>query len=133
MKTVTSVVENRDRFSTLRDTGWGCGYVTIPEGHPIMIQLLDDTQDNNFHLWVFGFSQEITLSMFLDNGDYKIGFDTAHVYNNSSHDEAWVRDKAEELKILVDAFTMEDAREFYNEKIGRIARDARELVKGLNL
>ncbi len=65
-------------------------------------------------------NQEITYSEWIPNGQYyKIGFDIAHSYNNSSHDENYVRQEAEKIKALVEAYTIEDARKEIEEYLGR--------------
>ena len=46
-----------------------------------------------------------------------IGFDTAHGYNNDSHDEAYIKQQANIIKDLVDAYTTEDADRYAKEQI----------------
>ena len=126
------VVEYEERFRGTAEMGWGCGYVIIPTGHPILIKLLDD-DGQYFYLQPEEFDEEITLSRRVDDNFYKIGFDTAHSYNNASHDEAWVTKKAEELKEIVDAYTLLDAKVFYGYKMSMLASEGMRLVSGINL
>tara|TARA_R110000782_G_scaffold179542_2_gene270237 strand:- start:1635 stop:2045 length:411 start_codon:yes stop_codon:yes gene_type:complete len=116
-KLKTKTVAYEGSFLRLHNTGWGCGYVIIPKNHPILIKRLINIYDGcNFYLQPDGFSDEITYceeQQDSDNkytGDFKIGFDTAHSWNNSSHDEAWVLEKTEELKICVNNYTEADAK-----------------------
>jgi hypothetical protein len=124
------VVAYGERFRGMNEMGWGCGYVIIPTGHPILIKLLDD-DGQYFYLQPEEFDQEITLSNKVDDNFYKIGFDTAHIYNNASHDEAWVTKKAEELKEIVDAYTLEDANNFYKFKMSQLEQESNSLVTNL--
>jgi hypothetical protein len=41
MNTKSEVIAYEERFRGIDESGWGCGYVIIPTGHPILIKLLD--------------------------------------------------------------------------------------------
>lgn len=89
--------------------GWGCGYILIPLGHKFLRVSKDESQnyDDDFnwgYLQIPNFSQEITLDEIKEvNGKkYRIlGFDTAHSYNNDSHDYEWVLSQALEMQRIV--------------------------------
>ena len=87
--------------------GWVCGYVRIPLAHPILIK--DVLREGGWTPQIPDFSQEITFWN-KDKEALTIGFDTAHRWNNSTHDKNWVLNKARELKKYVDSFTMADAK-----------------------
>lgn len=100
-------------FIKQADTGWGCGYVYIPKDHPILVKLLVDDDGYNRQI-IDDFSEEITFSNWDKEREfYVIGFDTAHSWDNiSNNDKAWVNAKAEEMLVIVNAYTVEDARAF---------------------
>jgi hypothetical protein len=117
METFISTVEYGVDFKGFNNTGWGCGYVHIPKKHPILIQLLEDDGYGNF-IQPKDCPEEITFSEWDKDREYFIiGFDTAHRYNNSSHDENFVTSRANHIKSLVDKYTSEDARKYAQDKI----------------
>lgn len=95
--------------------GWGCGYIVIPENHPAYkLAQLEKSQDNEYYYFqVKKSNQEITFCEF-ENDYLTIGFDTAHSWNNSSHDKNYVEKETELLKLAVDNITtieLEDYKE----------------------
>lgn len=110
-ETVIKTLEYSEDFVLATRSGWGCGYVWIPNEHPILVKLITDTNAQwSYYLQPDGCEQEITYSEWDAEQDYYvIGFDTAHSHNNSSHDEAYVIAETEKIKALVDAYTQEDA------------------------
>ena len=107
MNTTVSYTEYSKEFRTSCNTGWGCGYVTIPKGHPILIRRLIESN----YLYVTGFSYEITYCQNDEEGNLVIGFDTAHSWNNiTNSDEQYVIKTTLELKALIDAYTFDDAK-----------------------
>jgi hypothetical protein len=122
MKTFISTVAYAEDFKTGNKTGWGCGYVHIPKDHPILVETLVSDGWGDY-LQPKDCPEEITLSRWdKENEYYMIGFDTAHSYNNDSHDEAYVTQQANAIKLLVDAYTAEDAKKFAMDEIGRVTR-----------
>jgi hypothetical protein len=108
-ETFIRTVEYSDDLIKSTKYGWGCGYVYIPSEHPILVKLLTDDYQNYNYLQP-DCEQEITLSQWDGEKEYYvIGFDTAHCYNNSTHDEAYVTAETEKIKAVVDAYTLEDA------------------------
>jgi hypothetical protein len=125
-ETFIKTVGYSDDFIKATKSGWGCGYVYIPSEHPILVQLINEHRDY-FYLQPNNCEQEITLSQWDGEKDYYvIGFDTAHSYNNSTHDEAYVIAETEKIKALVDAYTIEDA---HKEAINCIANLRMKLAK----
>jgi hypothetical protein len=122
MKTFISTIAYKEDFKTNCRTGWGCGYVHIPKDHPILVKTLASDGWGDY-LQPDDCPEEITLSRWdKDNEYYMIGFDTAHSYNNDSHDEAYVTEQANAIKLLVDAYTSEQAKRFAMDEIGRVTR-----------
>ncbi len=122
MKTFISTVAYAEDFKTGNKTGWGCGYVHIPKDHPILVETLVSDGWGDY-LQPKDCPEEITLSRWdKENEYYMIGFDTAHSYNNDSHDEAYVTQQANAIKLLVDAYTAEDAKKFAMDEISRVTR-----------
>jgi hypothetical protein len=120
MKTFISTVAYAEDFKTGNKTGWGCGYVHIPKDHPILVETLVSDGWGDY-LQPKDCPEEITLSRWdKDQEYYMIGFDTAHSYNNDSHDEAYVTQQANAIKLLVDAYTAEDAKKFAMDEISRV-------------
>jgi hypothetical protein len=121
MKTFISTMPYEEKFSSMCKTGWGCGYVHIPSDHPILVKLLIEESSGYTYLQPDNCEQEITLSQWdLNKEYYVIGFDTAHSYNNSTHDEAYIIAETEKIKALVDAYTKEDAHKeasYYMSKV----------------
>lgn len=117
MKTFISTMAYDDDFKISCRTGWGCGYVHIPENHPILIKLTDN-DGWGFYLTPDGCPEEITYTKWDKEKEYLIiGFDTAHSHNNSSHDEEYVTAQANAIKELVDTYTAEDAHAYAAEQI----------------
>ena len=115
MKTFISTIEYEEDFKTRGRNGWGCGYVHIPKDHPILVELEEGwgkyLEPNNC-------PQEITFTQWDKDKEYLIiGFDTAHSYNNDSHDEAYIKEQANIIKDLVDAYTADDARRYAHDQI----------------
>lgn len=116
-ETFISTMKYEEDFKKHCKTGWGCGYVHIPKDHPILVKTLIDDGWGNY-LEPDGCPEEITYSAWGKDKEYFIiGFDTGHSYNNDSHDEQFVIRQALYIKSLVDAYTIEDARQFALEKI----------------
>lgn len=109
--TLTELKPYSQEFINSTNSGWGCGYVLIPKNHPILVKLLFEN-DAYFYLQIPGFSEEITLSEWEPNGEfYRIGFDTAHRWNNIENSSlGFVEFKTNELKRLVDSYTILDAK-----------------------
>ena len=116
METFISTKAYEKEFKAhVREMGWGCGYVHIPKDHPILVKL-DKVWEN--YLQPDGCPEEITYSEWDEDKEYfVIGFDTAHSYNNSSHDEAYVTAQANAIKALVDQYTDYDAHAYARERI----------------
>jgi hypothetical protein len=115
MKTFISTAVYAEDFKTIGRTGWGCGYVHIPKDHPILVELEEGWGN---YLQPKDCPQEITFTGWDKEKEYLIiGFDTAHGYNNDSHDEAYVTEQANAIKLLVDAYTADDANAFAREQI----------------
>jgi len=117
METFISTMGYDEKFKSDNNTGWGCGYVLIPKDHPILVKLVDNDDWGNY-LQPDNCPEEITYSNWESDGEhFRIGFDTAHSYNNSSHDEQYVTDRANEIKALVDAYTEQDASLYAESRI----------------
>lgn len=104
------------KFQELARSGWGCGYIAIPENHPVIVNYLKriseeqaakDSASDDEYIWVDdyirinGMEQETTYTIEqVINGNkyYVLGFDTAHSYNDVSNDFNWVFN--ETIKIL---------------------------------
>lgn len=109
-----------DDFVSSCKTGWGCGYVHIPKDHPILVELEEGWGN---YLSPKDCPEEITFTQWDKEKEYLvIGFDTAHSYNNDSHDEAYVTAQANAIKLLVDAYTSEQAKRFAMDEIGKVTR-----------
>jgi hypothetical protein len=122
MNTFISTIAYEEEFKTIGKTGWGCGYVHIPKDHPILVKTLVSDGWGDY-LQPDGCPEEITLSQWDKEQEYFIiGFDTAHSYNNDSHDEAYVTEQANAIKLLVDAYTFEQAKKFAMDEIGKVTR-----------
>ena len=103
------------------NTGWGCGYVLIPKNHPILVKLLFEN-DGYFYLQLPNFSEEITLSEWVSNGEfYKIGFDTAHGWNNLENSGInFVEAKALEMQKIIDSYTIDHAKAEVNDYLNSV-------------
>ena len=122
MNTFISTIAYQEEFKTIGRTGWGCGYVHIPKNHPILVKTLVSDGWGDY-LQPDGCPEEITFSRWDKEQEYFIiGFDTAHSYNNDSHDEAYVTEQANAIKLLVDAYTSEQAKRFAMDEIGKVTR-----------
>jgi hypothetical protein len=121
METFISTMKYGDDFkSHIRSIGWGCGYVHIPKDHPILIKLNEGWGN---YLEPDNCPEEITYSEWDKDKEYfVIGFDTAHSYNNDSHDEAYITAQANAIKESVDAYTHEDAIQYAKEQIDEVTR-----------
>jgi hypothetical protein len=129
MGTFISTMGYDAKFKEHHRGGWGCGYVLIPKDHPILVKLIDNDGWGNY-LQPDNCPEEITYSEWEKDGEhFKIGFDTAHSYNNSSHDEQYVIDRANEIKALVDAFTAEDANLYASERISSVISSFSKYIK----
>ena len=105
------------RFKEHHRGGWGCGYVNIPKDHPILVQLVDNEGWGNY-LQPDGCPEEITYSEWEKDGEhFRIGFDTAHSYNHSGHDEQYVIDQSNAIKAIVDAYTVQNAHDYAASRI----------------
>lgn len=114
-ETFINTIGYEKEFKTNCRTGWGCGYVHIPKDHPILVELEEGWGN---YLQPKDCPEEITYTRWDEKSEYLvIGFDTAHSYNNNSHDEAYVTEQANIIKSLVDAYTAEDANEYAKEQI----------------
>lgn len=124
METFISTIAYEKEFkSHVKEMGWGCGYVHIPKDHPILVKLIDNEGWGDY-LQPDDCPEEITYSEWdKDKEYYVIGFDTAHSYNDSSHDEEYVTAQANAIKSLVDAYTAEDARKYAAEQIQRVTNE----------
>lgn len=80
-------------------TGWGCGYVAIPTKSNLVKnhfqQIEKDQSETDYYVsdYLQIGEQEITYtrSETINGVEYLvIGFDTAHIYNNSSHNFQYV-------------------------------------------
>ena len=116
MNTFISTIAYEDDFkSHIRTIGWGCGYVHIPKDHPILVELEEGWGN---YLQPKDCPEEITYTRWDEKSEYLvIGFDTAHSYNNSSHDEEYVTAQANAIKALVDAYMDYDADIYATEQI----------------
>lgn len=119
MKTIIELMPYSEEFINNCSTGWGCGYVKIPVSHPFYVKRLL-SNDDYFYPQINGFSEEITFAEV--EGNYlKIGFDTAHIYNNMQNSgKDFVEQKANELKSFVDAYNMEDAKKEVEHYLGAV-------------
>lgn len=123
METFISTIAYDDDFKSSCKTGWGCGYVHIPKDHPILVQTLIEDDGWGNYLTPEDCPEEITFTQWDKEKEYLvIGFDTAHIHNNDSHDEAYVTEQANAIKSLVDAYTSEQAKRFAMDEIGKVTR-----------
>jgi hypothetical protein len=116
METYISTIAYEGDFKThIRTIGWGCGYVHIPKDHPILVELEEGWGN---YISPKDCPEEITFTQWDKEKEYLvIGFDTAHSYNNDSHDEAYVTEQANAIKLLVDAYMDYDADIYAREQI----------------
>jgi hypothetical protein len=119
-KTFVTSIPYEEEFVISCRTGWGCGYVHIHKDHPIIVKALSNDGYGNY-LSPENCPQEITFTEWDKDKEYLvIGFDTAHRYNNSSHDEKYVIEQANDIKALVDEFKEVDACIYALEKIKEV-------------
>lgn len=117
METYISTVAYEDEFKTISKTGWGCGYVHIPKDHPILVKLINNEGWGDY-LQPEDCPQEITLTQWDKEKEYLIiGFDTAHSWNNASHDEEYITQQANAIKALIDAYTADHAHKYAMEQL----------------
>ena len=109
MKTQIRLTEYQESFKNGCNTGWGCGYVLIPLNHPFADVKMLLNNDTYFYPQISGFSEEITFAE-VEGEFLVIGFDTAHSWNNSTHNKNFVEQKANELKNFIDNYTAIDAK-----------------------
>ena len=86
MKPPVVIIPNT--WNTFSDTGWGNGYVRIPEGHEYYEKTYDDIPVNVHGGLTFG-DHVFGKDKYLSDG-YWVGFDTAH-YGDNRH--LWPMDK----------------------------------------
>ena len=121
METFISTMAYEEDFVKATRSGWGCGYVYIPSNHPILVKLHTEEYNSWNYLQPDKCKQEITFSKWDEKKEYYIiGFDTVHIYNNSTHDEEYVIAETEKIKALVDAYTKEDAFEEASDYMSRM-------------
>lgn len=107
-------------FKKSCNTGWGCGYVEVPASHPFFKIAKIEMLDGYDYIQLRNFDEEITWCEITgknDNEVLTIGFDTAHSYNNSSHDKKYVEEKTEQMQNCVDAYTLDDVKKLKTQKI----------------
>ena len=122
METYISTIAYNDEFKSSCKTGWGCGYVHIPKDHPILVQLVTDDGWGNY-LSPEDCPEEITYSSWDKEKEYYvIGFDTAHGWNNDSHDEAYVTSQANLIKEILDIYTADYADNYARNAIDEVKR-----------
>lgn len=98
------------RFIEVANSGWGCGYVIIPKGHPFRVFELLEEDDRYFNIQVGGFSEEITYCA-KEGENLVLGFDTAHSWNNIENSgKSEVERLTEDLRQCIESFTMEHAK-----------------------
>ena len=119
METKIEFYEYKKEFVEQCHTGWGCGYVLIPENHPYMAKALICEEESGM-LQVDGFDEEITFCERIKDNYLKIGFDTAHRWNDYYNDEEWVILKANHMKDIIDNYTIEDAKKEVKEYVNKI-------------
>lgn len=110
MKAFMYMVGYDKDFKKTCNTGWGCGYVAIPSNHRLVSKHWEQkNKESNDDVYCFSlpyfeilkFDQEITFTETKEiNGvSYLvIGFDTAHSWNDGTHDLNYVLN--ETAKIL---------------------------------
>lgn len=86
MKPPVVIIPNT--WNTFSDTGWGNGYVRIPEGHEYYEKTYDDIPVNVHGGLTFG-DHVFGKDKYFSDG-YWVGFDTAH-YGDNRH--LWPMDK----------------------------------------
>ena len=130
METFISTMGYDAEFKQYHRGGWGCGYVLIPKDHPILVKLIDNEGWGNY-LQPDDCPEEITYSQWEKDGEhFRIGFDTAHSYNNPIiHDEQYVIDQANAIKALVDAYTEQDASLYASERISSVISSFSKYIK----
>lgn len=109
------------KFKEACNSGWGCGYVAIPVTHRLVekhnerlaeaYRQQDENPDEYFMIWDYleipGIDQKITYTQTktLNGVDYLVaGFDTAHSYNNDSHDMDYVMTETHKILEIVNNY-----------------------------
>lgn len=86
------------------DHGWGNGYISLPKDHPwyIWIHSGEEAVVKGYYPNVYKLNVNvhggITFGAEDDNGDYWVGFDTNHAYDNV---ENWPKERVEEATLLL--------------------------------
>lgn len=110
------------KFQENCNTGWGCGYIAIPLDHPKAIAHFERVEAdrlrvsqaradeyfyvNEYYQQENSLNQEITLTETenINGVDYLvIGFDTAHSWNNETHNFGWVFRETKEMLNLINS------------------------------
>lgn len=76
--------------------GWGNGYVAVPKGHELYEMKYTDIEGLHGQLC----KEPLTYTGYAiinDNHYWVIGFDTAHAWNDNTHNKRYVLDQTEEL------------------------------------
>jgi hypothetical protein len=69
--------------------GWGNGYILIKKENPHYEKALKQAKPYGYYS-IEGQEQETTFTEKTKDGNIVVGFDTCHMYNNSSHNKQWV-------------------------------------------
>jgi hypothetical protein len=98
-------------FKEAAKSGWGCGYVVMSKYEPIArsfkAEMILNIDGYSYYPQLSGFDEEITFFEQKD-GVVTIGFDTAHSWNNDSHNREYVKQKTMDLLNIVNSFTADD-------------------------
>lgn len=84
--------------------GWGNGYISLPKDHPwyTWITSSEEKTPGNRYVNVYRLNVNvhggITFGDEDDDGDYWIGFDTSHAWDNM---ENWPKERVEEATLLL--------------------------------
>lgn len=106
------------QFKTNCNTGWGCGYVAIPLNHRLVkkhYKRISDEENEETDEYSYvskyfelsGLEQDITYTekQLINGIEYlTIGFDTAHIYNNESHDFDYVFTETNKILKLINNY-----------------------------
>lgn len=112
METIMYMIGFDRDFIKRTQSGWGCGYVCIPVGHPYYeviapVNVGYHEESYTDYPQVGGFAQEINYNeLKVINGvNYRvIGFDCAHSWHNDKHDFDYVFSETLKLKTIVDNY-----------------------------
>jgi len=83
-RVIPMVIPYDESFRRMANIGWGCGYVLIPTMYTEVCNKLG-REGEYYGCTIPGFDDEITFNELTKIGDeeyLKLGFDTAHSYNN---------------------------------------------------